>query len=235
MKPIICIRNETPSDLGVGEEVLAASGFEVRYLDAHKGDRLPSPDDGSGLIVLGGGMNVEQTEDYPFLLGERRLLAEAVSRRLPVLGICLGGQLLARALGASVGPAPVGEVGFYALRPTRDARDDGLLSVYRDGDLVFQWHHDAFDLPAGTTLLATGDSVPNQAFRAGERAWGLQFHPEVTAEVLEVWLEETRSGFERDWGRTPDEVRDEIRELLPAQERRSRELFRRFAETVEAA
>jgi GMP synthase (glutamine-hydrolysing) len=228
VRPLACLRHEEPDDLGIGEEVFAAEGVPVTYVDLWR-EEPPSLADLSGLVILGGDMNVDETVRYPFLSAERELLADAVGTGVPVLGICLGAQLLARALGAAVTPSPRREVGFFPLRPTAAGADDPLASCFLDGDLVFQWHRDTFGLPDEGTLLLEGEPVAHQAFRAGERAWGFQFHLEVSSRELDEWLALAAETLERDWRRTPKEVREEADRFLPTQHERSRELFRRFA------
>ena len=108
------------------------------------------------MVVLGGVMNVDQTDAYPFLLRERDFLQAAVAADVPLLCICLGGQLLARSLGARVPRARAPETRFFPLHPTEEARTDPLFSCFRDGDRMFQWHEDAIELPAGAGLLLRG-------------------------------------------------------------------------------
>ena len=231
MKPFLAIENEDIADLAVAEEVFLAEGAPVEHVRLWKGDDLPPLEEAGAVIPLGGDMNADDVEAFPYLADERAYLAEAMRRDVPILGICLGGQLLARALGAPVTRAPRPELGFVPIRPTDDGRTDPLLSCLRDGDRMFQWHVDTFEVPAGATLLATGDEVRNQAFRAGRRAWGVQFHPEVTADELDRWLKAV-PGVEATYGRTGDDIRAEIADGLPAMHERSRELFRRFGALI---
>jgi GMP synthase (glutamine-hydrolysing) len=129
------------------------------------------------------------------------------------------------------------EVGFQRIHPTEAAVDDSLLSVFADGDRVFQWHQDTFELPEGATLLATGDDVPHQAFRVGDLAWGIQFHFEVDGAELEAWLDEADSlmDLEATWGKSSEDIRLEAKEYMAAHEERGRELFARFAGVVRRA
>ena len=121
-----------------------------------------------------------------------------MDRRLPLLGICLGAQLLAKALGASVYRNPVKEIGFRNVELTAAAGGDRLFGGRGPAETVFLWHADTFDLPRGAVRLARGEQCPEQAFRYGESAYGVQFHVEMTPELLEAWLREP--GFERDCG-----------------------------------
>jgi GMP synthase-like glutamine amidotransferase len=218
--------------MGVAPSVFEANGAHLRVVDAWADDgEWPAPSDVAGLVVFGGVMNADQVDLYPFLARERELMREALTAGTPVLGVCLGAQLLARALDRPVYRSPVREFGFVPLAPTESARHDPLLSAIQPGDRIFQWHEDTFDLPSEAELLVTGEQVVTQAFRAGPDApaWGIQFHAEVTAEELESWFDEAGPKVEAEWGRTYDEVRAEMRQHLPTQHERAGELFGRFA------
>ena len=230
MKPVLCLRNDRDDTLGISAAVLNEQRVPVVKLDAFETDiRWPQLDEISGLVVFGGEMNVDETDRYPYLLVQRQLMRRAVDAGLPVLGICLGAQMLARALDARVYRAPVRELGFKPVRVTDAGRGDALLGAFQTGDRVFQWHEDTFELPAGAELLATGDEVAIQAFRLGTNAWAVQFHVEVDAEGVEAWLRVAEPSLERVWKRSADEVRDEVRMYLAAQQQRSRALLAAFA------
>ena len=230
MKPILCIRNDRDGTLGITAGALAEAAVRVVRLDAFDPSvRWPALEEIGGLIVFGGEMNVDQTEQHPYLLTQRDLMRRAVDAGLPVLGICLGAQMLARALDARVYRAPVRELGFKTVRLTAVGQGDRLLSAFQTGDRVFQWHEDTFDLPAGAELLVTGDEVPHQAFRFGRSAWGVQFHFEVDARGVEAWLRVAEPTLSRDWKRSADEIRHELRMYLEAQQQRSRVLLAAFA------
>ena len=233
MKPILCIRNDRDDTLGITAGALAEAAVPLVRLDAFEASaRWPELEEIGGLIVFGGEMNVDETEQHPYLLTQRDLMRRAVDAGLPVLGICLGAQMLARALDARVYRAPVRELGFKTVRLTAVGQGDRLLSAFQTGDRVFQWHEDTFDLPAGAELLVTGDEVPHQAFRFGRTAWGVQFHFEVDARGVEAWLRVAEPTLSRDWKRSADEIRDELRMYLDAQQQRSRALLAGFAQHV---
>ncbi len=165
---------------------LAARGLELVWSCPAEGDSIPELDDSTrALIVYGGRSGVPDTASYPFLSLEMRVLGKALERDIPVLGLCLGAQLLARELGAWVGPHPDGvhEYGYYPLRPTLDG-----FALIPDGLMVLQSHYHQFDLPAGARNLASSELYPHQAFRYGEKAFGLQFHPEATRQMLKAWI-----------------------------------------------
>lgn len=171
------------------EEWLAAAGWEldVRRLDA--GARLPPTMAGhAALVVLGGFMSVHDRGAYPHLAQTEELLRQAVALDLPVLGLCLGGQLLAAALGGRVTRNPVPEIGASRVTLTEEGRADPLFAGCPPELPVFQWHGETFStLPAGGALLATSPACRHQAFRVGRRAYGLQFHFEVTEEMVAAW------------------------------------------------
>jgi GMP synthase (glutamine-hydrolysing) len=235
MNPVLCVRNDRDDTLGIAVPGLADAGVPVIRLDAFEAEpRWPGLDEIGGLVVFGGEMNADETERYPYLLTQRQLMRQAIDAGMPVLGICLGAQMLARVLGARVYRAPVRELGFKPVRITEAGQADPLLQAFRSGDRVFQWHEDTFDLPDGAELLAAGDDVQVQAFRMGRNAWGVQFHLEVDAEGVDAWLRVAEPSLERVWKRSAEEVREELRLYLDAQQQRSRPLFKAFARLVES-
>jgi GMP synthase-like glutamine amidotransferase len=235
MKPVLLVRNDGYETFGVAPGALAWAGCDVRtrYMTPDEAT-LPPLGDVAGVVTFGGTVNVDQTDRFPYLATVRAYTLEAVERRVPYLGICLGSQLLARALGRPVVKSPVKEVGFEPLRPTADAGHDRLLSQYEDGDLVFQWHEDTYDLPEGATLLASGDRVAVQAYRVDELAWGIQFHQELDAPELGSWIDIADDDLDlaTAWGKDAAELRAESELHMAAHERRGRELFGRFAEVA---
>jgi len=235
MQPVLCVRNDRDDTLGIAVSALGEHGMPVIRLDAFEAEpRWPELEEISGLVVFGGEMNVDEVERFPNWLTQRELMRRAVDAGLPVLGICLGAQMLARALDARVYRAPVRELGFKPIRVTEAGQADPLLGAFHTGDRVFQWHEDTFDLPDGAELLAAGDDVRVQAFRMGRNAWGVQFHFEVDAEGVDAWLRVAEPSLERVWKRKADEVREELRLYLDAQRQRSRQLFKAFARLIES-
>ena len=235
MRPVTLIGHADWETFGVAPATLETAGLPwIEHL-AHASDRLPALGDVSAVVVFGGDMNVDMIDRYPFLEPERELIAAAVAADVPFLGICLGGQMLSRALGHPVRPAGIREIGFKPLRPTADAASDPLFSVYEDGDTVFHWHQDTFELPEGATLLAAGDEVHTQAFRFGEAAWGTQFHFEVDRAELDLWLKTAGQDGVQAWGSSIDRIRAEADRELEWHEARAREFFRRFWDIVRNA
>ncbi len=232
MKPLLFVRNDQAETFGVAPGAFASADAPVRVFDAIGGDDAPSLDEVGGVVMFGSSYNVDETDTYPFLKTIRDLTHEALERGIPYLGVCLGAQVLSRTLDKPVSRAPIAEVGFEPIHPTATAAEDRLLAHFSDGDMVFQWHQDTFEVPDGAEVLATGDVVPAQAYRVGDRAWGTQFHFEVDATEIELWLNDYGEGLEAAWGKSPDAVRDEVVRHLTAHEERGRELFRRFADVA---
>jgi GMP synthase-like glutamine amidotransferase len=150
------------------------------------------------VLVFGGSMHVDEEQTHPWLRDEAALVDRFLDAGTPVLGVCLGGQLLAKAAGAWVGRISEPEIGWHAVELTPAAACDPLFARVPQRFMALQWHYYAFDLPQGATELARSPVSP-QAFRLGERAWAVQFHPEVTLRMVEDWLEEPEEmEFDRD-------------------------------------
>ncbi len=175
--------------LGTLNPLLKDAGFRIRYVNySRHPDAEPNIEGYHGLVVLGGPMNVDQTDRHPHLDTEVRLIRKAIERKMPILGICLGAQLVAKALGADVAPSPEKEIGWYPVRPTAEAADDPLLQHFDESEQIFQWHGDTFAIPDGAVHLASSPGCPNQAFRYGDKVYGFQFHMEVDPSLIERWL-----------------------------------------------
>jgi GMP synthase (glutamine-hydrolysing) len=187
MKSVLAIRHVAFEDLDAFAPILTERGYTVRYLDAGYDDLValdPLADD--LWVVLGGPIGVYEDEAYPFIGDELRLLRTRLDAGRPTLGICLGCQMIARALGARVYPGGKKEIGWKPLLLT-EAGHRSPLAAFADQTPVLHWHGDTFDLPEGATLLASSDWYPRQAFAWGN-ALALQFHIETTARGLERWF-----------------------------------------------
>jgi GMP synthase-like glutamine amidotransferase len=173
------------------KEQLINKGWEldIRCMDI-PGTVLPNNlDDYHAFIILGGPMGAYEEGRYPYLLKVQALVREAASNHLPTVGICLGGQLIARALGADVGLNPIKEIGWAPVHVLPEGKANRLFSDLPSAFSVFQWHGDTFSLPEGAVLLASGEVCTNQAFVFGKNIWALQFHLEVTPTMVESWSE----------------------------------------------
>lgn len=184
--PVAAVIRHVPHEgLGLIEESLAAAGVSHRYYHPSEvnGDmgRLDY------LIILGGPWSVY--DNFPWLEAETELIEHAIDKGIPLLGICLGAQLIARTLGAKVAPCGFKEIGWYPLNLTGDGSSDNVMGNLEAEETVFQWHGDTFDIPEAAVHLASSPNCPNQAFRYGDSTWALQFHLEVTPEMVNAWLE----------------------------------------------
>lgn len=234
MRKLLVFQHSAREPLGTLDPLLRRAGFRVRYVNF---SREPGATIDvrryNGLVVLGGPMNVDEADRYPHLNFETAAIREALDADMPVLGICLGAQLLAAALGASVHPNPVAEIGWYPVHASAEAESDRLCRHMRGVQHVFQWHAYTFDLPRDAVHLASTDSCPHQAFRYGDRAYGLQFHLEADELLIRRWLDvpEYRAEFEaRDLGHGVDHVLRDTRVHAPQAQRLSERVFNEFIE-----
>jgi len=186
MKTVTAIRHVGFEDLGAFEPALRRRGYDIRYCDAAVDDIAGINPATDILIVLGGPIGAYEDDKYPFILAELRLLEARMAAGRPTLGVCLGAQLIARALGARVYPGPGKEIGWAGVELTPPGRD-GPLTHLSDVP-VLHWHGDTFDLPHGAQHLASTAATPNQAFAVGNTTLALQFHTEVEARGFERWL-----------------------------------------------
>ena len=230
-RTVLILRHIAQETAGTLETALTRAGLEVRYVDLFHEvpDELPL-DEASGLVVLGGPMNVDEVDRYPFLKLDVQWIQQALALRLPLMGICLGAQLLAKALGAKVYQNTVKEIGWYPVLLMPTAADEPQFGE-SGARMVFQWHGDTFDLPQDAVLLARGSTCRNQAFRWGQNAYGLQFHIEMTAEMIDEWLNKGNESGELaalDYI-NPRAVREQTSILLPAMQQMASEVFDLFA------
>ena len=172
---------------GAYDTELDRRGVEREVVEIDTGDPLPDWSEFDGIIAMGGPMSVNDEADHPWLVEEKRWVAEAVRAGKPFFGACLGVQLLASALGAPVYPLAEAEVGLLPVIRTQEGVVDAVIGGLAEPLVTMQWHGDTFDLPEGAVLLASSPAAPNQAFRFGDAAYGIQFHLEVTPEMAEQW------------------------------------------------
>lgn len=197
MKPILVLQHVPHETLGSLESHFRDAGLSWQMIPLfQETPRRLEIGQAAGLVVMGGPMNVDEVGRYPFLEADVGWIREALAIELPTLGICLGSQLLAKALGARVYPNGVKEIGWYELELTGEAAEDRLFGGLAARQTVFQWHGDTFDLPQGAVLLASSPLCRHQAFRYGPAAWGLQFHVEMTPELVLDWLTDPQGSAE---------------------------------------
>lgn len=185
-KKVLAVRHVKIEHAGLIEDILKEKGIEIDYVDTAKGQTLKEPlENYSFAIVLGGYMGAYEESLYPFLSYEYKLMEEVLKRDIPLLGICLGSQMLAKVLGARVYKGEKGkEIGFFDVYKVSQVE---LFKDFPDKLKVFQWHGDTFDLPKGAQRVFEGDIYQNQGF-IYKNAIGLQFHIEVSLQMVEEWL-----------------------------------------------
>jgi GMP synthase (glutamine-hydrolysing) len=224
LRQVVILQHEP----GEGAGTLGPFLRGARLVRTFAGDAVP--EEAEAVVVLGGGMSAYETARLPFLRQEIELLRRCVERDRPVLGICLGSQLLAMALGAEVARAPCKEIGFYRVRLTPQAQEDRLFAKTPGDFVAFHWHGDAFTLPAGAVPLASSTLTPLQAYRFGRAAWGVQFHLEVDEEVLAAMM--TGEAELREAGVDPELLRDQASRELPRLRQIASGVFERWAQLV---
>jgi GMP synthase-like glutamine amidotransferase len=208
---------------GVFADAIEAAGHAVDEWSLAWGTPPPRPlDEYAAVLVLGGSMNTHEEARHPWLRDEDALLRRLLARRVPVLGVCLGAQLLAKAADAPVGPAPEPEIGWHDVELTAAAAADPLLGALPRRFGAFQWHSYTYGVPSGGVELARS-RVCGQAFRLGERAWGIQFHAEVTSSQVESWVAAAAGGK-----RVPAGLLGETATRIEAWNELGRGLCRRF-------
>ena len=185
---VLSIVHQADAGPGVFSPVLAASGHEV---EEWRPDLSRSPGraaaDYDATLVFGGAMHVDQEAEHPWLAAEKALLAELAARDAPVLGVCLGAQLMAEAAGGSARPSSSPEIGWREVGLEAHAGGDPLLGLAPSHFTAFEWHSYEIEAPPGALVLAHSDCCL-QAFRTGTRSWGIQFHAEVTADIVTDWI-----------------------------------------------
>ena len=227
---VLSVVHEDSSAPGTYGDVARARGHEHLVWPIHSGASPPAgPFD--AVMVFGGTMDTHEEESYAWLRDENDFIHGHVDAGVPVLGVCLGGQLLAKALGAQVSRAPESEIGWYEVERLPEAAGDPIFGAVPERFPSLQWHNYRFVLPAGAVPLGQSARCL-QAYRFGEAAWGLQFHPEVTREIVQLWIDLSReAGTELDY-----ETFERDSDLYAAEwERLGRDLCERFLAVAERA
>ncbi len=214
---LLAIQNDPTDPPHLVGTWLEEQGFEIVVIKAFAGEQVPTevPTDFAAVIPLGGSMGALDDHIAPWLADERTLLADAVTRDIPIFAICLGAQLLAEALDGKVGRAEVGEIGIYSISPNQAAIKDPIFNLSTDV-LVTQWHEDqVIQLPTGAVTLASSALCPNQVFRIGSKTYATQFHPEVDSSIIQLWEADADNAYlESGKSSVEEEVRAAEAELV---------------------
>ncbi len=185
---VLVFRHVPFEDLGLIARALDKAGVDYGYVDLFAGAAVPAVEDADGLIFMGGPQSAN--DPLPYIRTELELIGRAAAAGRPLLGVCLGSQLIAKALGARVYRNGVKEIGWYPVSWSEAAARDGLFGGLSRPEMIFHWHGETFDLPPGAELLASSEACRHQAFRVGGNVYGLQFHLEVTPEMIAAWCHE---------------------------------------------
>ncbi len=222
---VLILKNIPLEGPGTIEDFLREEGIPYRVLELSEGEEPPDIGEYSHLVVMGGPMAVYEMDSYPYLRTEAGLIEGFIDSGRAVLGICLGAQMIAHVLGARVYPGGVKEIGWYTVDITPEGMEDRVFSrLAVDGSPraeVFHWHGDTFDLPDGAVRTATSEVYPNQAFRYGGKVHALQFHIEVTPEIVREW-------FEDEEGVDPEGMLRETQRRYPEYRKRAEGFYREF-------
>ena len=212
MEDILVFQHDPLEDLGIFAQVLEKRGLSFRYVRLFQ-EETPTEEwkDIRALLLMGGPMSVHEEKRYPFLRWEKAVIRSAIKEGIPILGICLGAQLIAAATGADVYRGNLKEIGWYPISMTVEGQVDALLGYLPDKPTVFQWHGDGFDLPPGAQRLASSLDYDNQAFRIGKTVYGLQFHLEVTPVMIEGWMDQRWKELAQTPYISPDKIRADTR------------------------
>lgn len=234
MAKIYVLQHHPVENLGSIADALEGAALAWQYVRVADGQPVPADMKGAGgLVVMGGPMGVYQTDRYPWLRDEMRLIEDAIKSNLPVLGVCLGAQIVAAALGAKVERNPAGkEIGWHPIRLSDAAKDDRLLRGLPATLRPFHWHGDIFELPRGAVSLASSEKTPCQAFRHGERTYAFQFHFEVTRESVSSMADAFAKELVRE-NIDGGSMIAQSAEFMPALEKIADSVFSRWASPIQ--
>ena len=232
MTRVLGIVYQRDAGAGVFADAIADVGAALeRWFPAEDTQPPANPFGYDAVMAFGGAMHPDQGHEHPWLPTQKAVLAELIEREVPVLGVCLGAELVAEAAGATVGRAATPEIGWYAVATTPEAATDPLLAPLAPRFEAFEWHSYEFGLPPDATPLAHSDSCL-QAFRIGDTAWGIQFHAEVTRDDLESWIDDYRSDPDAlKLNLDPERLRSDSIRRMESWSRLGRDLCRRFVAT----
>ena len=216
----LILEHEESEDSGIFQSVLLERGCFFKRIKLFSGQAIPDTKNVAGVLIMGGPMNVYEESAYPFLAEEDRFLKHCFCNAVPVLGICLGAQLIAKAADAKINKAPEKELGWYEVRLTAAGLRDPLLEGCAKTFPVFQFHEDTFDIPPDAVHIIEAPVCPHQGFRMGNTVYGLQFHFEATREMIADWV--------ADQGENRTKILEDTEQNIASCHRQGKEFFVKF-------
>lgn len=231
----LILQNASGEGPGILGDLLDRRGWDRKTIRLHRGEVIP-PDWETYhvMIVMGGPMNVYEEDTYPFLATESVVIEEGLRKGLPVLGFCLGVQLMAKASGAEVFKGREKEIGWYPVRLTTEGMNDPLFKSFPDEFMMFQWHRDTYHLPQGAVRLVDSENYPNQAMRIGDMSYGFQFHFEITRDMITEWLESGRDEIgEKHYGSLSNQIFNDTGRFLSQVHSLAESFFVPYLDSIE--
>lgn len=225
---ILVVQNSRTAPIGLVGEALTDNGATLHTVAANEGEAIPEKDGYAGLVVLGGPQDAWDDEKGPHFGRVMDVIREFTDADRPVMGICLGAQLAARAYGAKVYRHTTPELGIHRVSLTDGAQNDPLLGGFGPALNLAQWHYDTFEFPEGAVPLAYSEACDRQAFRLGRATYAFQFHPEATAEILRGWASRIRDEARESNAGMLHGLEDAIATHLPVAEQFTRAMTRRW-------
>jgi GMP synthase-like glutamine amidotransferase len=227
MTRLVVLHHLDKTFLGGAADPIREAGLELDERDLKRGDPLPEPGEADAILSLGGDQSIREVDRYDYLVAEAELLREEAERGTPILGVCLGGQLLSHALGGAVERLPVRMVEWAEVRKLPDAAGDPVIGPLADPVRALHWNEDGFSIPPGGVELLSRAGDGGEAFRWRDNAWGIQFHPEADADALENWYADV--DWLREAGVEEEAAREADRVHLPGQRATAEAIFGGFA------
>ncbi len=232
MATVLVFQHAAPETLGVIADALDDRGLKTKYVHSFLEEPTPaSMDEFDALIIMGGPMGVYDQGRMPFLKAEMKLIEQALKAKKPILGICLGSQMLASVLGSNIVRRKEREIGWHRVRLSEQGIFDPLLKSIEPEFMAFHWHRDIFDLPQGAVSLVSSDMTEHQAFRSGDNAYGFLCHMEITENMIREMIRSFSNELDEE-RMDPATLMEQGLQYHPPLERIGKELFGRWAELL---
>lgn len=217
MKNILILQHEAHEGIGAWEPLFKAQGRRVVTRKLFEGEKVPLEEElceWDGIVIMGGSMSANDGDKLDFIRDEISMVPQAIELKIPLLGVCLGSQIIAKALKSKISKLPKKEIGWYPMHLGLSSSKDNLLGGLSGPLMMFQWHGETFELPSGSVHLAKSELCPNQAFKYTDRVYGLQFHCELTDSMIRDWVERGREEILQA-GLSPEFILEKTPKFLP--------------------